>query len=245
MAKLKPLIEYQKVDIELLRALKELKEHPDHEKLDRARTDFASAKQDITTAEEAASAILAFYETAKEGHAELVAEAEKLEKELEKAADDDEAVRRDIVAKMEATRNRLTSLERKMQDKQSKSEKIIKNYKDAQERGKKLKDIFTRTKEGMEAFTKQKEPKIVALKAKLIELKKDVEPALFAKYGSLTSEGKIPALAEASSADGGKTYTCRGCGISIAQASRSKLLEAGFCNCDSCKRMMYDSSKIN
>ena len=243
MTNLKPLIEYQSIDIELLRSLRDLKKHPDHAKLDQVRHDFDAARQSITSAEESASHMLSFFDTLKQSHDEMLSESDKLIKELEKSSDNEEKSR-EIVAKLETIKNNLATLEKKSTDKQTKSEKIVKTFKVNQDKVKKLREEFTAVKARIETFTGDKEPKIAALRTKLDTLRKGIDQELYKKYQQLTTDGKIPALAESRSTDNGKTYTCLGCGITIAQASKSKLLENGFCNCDSCRRMIYDASKV-
>ena len=239
MQNLKPLLEYQEVDITLRRALLELEKHPDLEKLSKTKQDFGLAKKAVSDSETAAGEVVVFYESAKKEYAALIKQTDDLAASYEKTPEDEVKTRQDILAQITEFRDKLSALEKKMADSGNKSKNIIMRYRDAQERGKKMKDLHGRIKERIDDFQKEKEPHLAALRAKLASLKNSVDAKLLAQYETLASTGKIPPLAESKSADGGKSYTCLGCGLALSQVSKSRLLESGFSSCDSCRRMIY------
>jgi len=239
MQNLKPLIAYQELDIGLLKAQRELKKNADLEKLSKSKDEFNAAKKAVADSEIAASEVVAFYENVKSAHAELEKKALSLMNELESIEQDDVEKRQAVISQIESVRDKLSQLENKMVEAAKKSKKVIAKWREAQEHGKKMKDLHGKFKERIELFEQEKKPQIEAMQAQLVTLKKGVEAKLLEQYSALWANGKIPPLAESKSADGGKSYTCLGCGIGISQASKSQLLESGFSNCDSCRRMIY------
>ena len=243
MLNLKSLLEYQQTEIELKKMLLEIDKDPDVQRLEKTRGEFAAAKQAVTDSETAAGQIIEFYNQAKKFYDESVKKIKELTDTFNKTPEKNESERKDILAQMEVIREKLSSVEKKMGDRRQKSEKIIRSYVEAQERGKKMKDIFGKLKERIDGFKKEKEPKINELTKKLKTKRTEVDPKLLERYATLAGDNKYPPLAESKSTDGGKTYTCLGCGLSISQASKSELIQNGFSNCDNCRRMIYSLAK--
>ncbi|MCL2797271.1 MAG: hypothetical protein FWD58_04380 [Firmicutes bacterium] len=236
---LAPLLEYQQTDIALKKLLAELNKNPEVKKLDKTKEEFSAAKQAVSDSETEAAVIVAFFKQAEVYYAESTKKIEELQAALAAIPEDELAGRKELVSQLESTRDRLSNLERKVIDRRKSGEAVVRSYRDAQDRGKKLKENYAQLKERIDAFKKDKEPKIEALQKKLASMRTSVDPALLERYRTLAADGKYPPVAESKSMDAGKTFTCLGCGLSISQASKSELLQGGFSNCDNCRRMIY------
>jgi len=242
MADLKPLLEYQETDIALRKLIAEVDRNPETRRLEKTKVEFSAAKQAVADSEAAAGQIVAFYKQAENFYAESAKKIEDLSKALEAVPEDDFVRRKEIVSQLESTRDRLANFERKLSDRRQKGDTAVRSYRDAQERGKKLKDDYGKLKERIDTFKKDREPKIEALSKRLQAKRAQVDPKLLERYAELASDKKYPPLAQSKSTDGGRTFTCLGCGLSISQASKSELTQSGFSHCDNCRRMIY---KIN
>ena len=242
MSNFTPLIEYQQIDITLKKLLQEVERNPEMRKLEKTKTEFSTAKQTLSDSETEAQKITDFFAQAKNTYAESEKKVADINAALEAMGDDVLTGRKELVSQLESTRDRLSNLERRLATRRKDGETVVKSYREAQERGKKLKEEHAKLKEHLDVFRKEKEPKIEMLKKKLQQKRAELDPSLFARYKALTADGKYPPLAESASVDGGKTFTCRGCGLSISQAAKSELLQNGCSTCDNCKRMIYKAA---
>ncbi len=239
MANLDTILEYQKYDIELRKLLDEIEKNEFNKKMEQARAEFAAAKNNVLESEKAAESIVNFYNSSLAYYEDTFKKFEALDKRLSEVSEDDDEARKEILSQMEVLRDRISELEKKLADRKNKSESVIHAYLDSQERGKKLKDIFNSFKLKFETFKAEKEPAMKKLTTHLDELKKKIDPQLFEQYQSITNERKYPAIVEAGSADGGKNYSCNGCGLSLSQKAKSELAEKSICRCENCRRIIY------
>ena len=237
--KLEKMLEYQKVDIQLRRALDEIERHELNRKKEQARQAFADAKNSVLETEKTAESIIAFYNNAQKYYDENIKKFDELEKSLLSLSEDDESARRDILAQMETLRDKMIELEKKLSDKKSKSDGVIHSYLEAQEKGKKMRDIYNSVKQKLDAFKEEKMPQINELNSRLGSMEQGIDKTVFEAYKSLTAERKYPAVVVARSSDGGKSFSCTGCGLAISQKVKDELLEKGVCRCDNCRRIIY------
>ncbi len=237
--KLQKMLDYQKVDIELRRALDEIERNELNRKKEQARQAFSDAKNSVLETEKTAESIIAFYNNAQKYYDENIKKFEELERKLAATDENDDAARREILSQIETLRDKMSELERKLSEKKSKSDEVIHGYLEAQEKGKKMRDIYNSVKQKLEAFKEEKMPKINELNGKLGEMEKGIDKTVFEAYKSITAERKYPAVVAARSFDGGKSYTCSGCGLATSQKVKDELLEKGVCRCDNCRRIIY------
>ncbi|MCL2061782.1 MAG: hypothetical protein FWH03_04065 [Firmicutes bacterium] len=239
MPNLKPLLDYQNLDIELKRIHLEIERHPDAARLKKTKSEFSAAKTSVSDSEESAGHILSFLQNAQKFYEEAETKTAELLASLETLPEDDVDGRRSILSQLESLRDRLANLEKRVGDRRKKSESAVRTYREAQEKGKKMKNAYAQVKERLDAFCKVQEPKINQLTQQLDAARAAVDPALMERYTALAADNKYPPLVEARSSDGGKTFNCLGCGLSLSQSAKSALTESGFCACETCRRMIY------
>lgn len=239
MQKLKPLLEYQAADLILRRMNKDLAKNPDIAKLEKVKVEFADAKKAVSEAEDAAGKSISILEASKKDLEATVKLIEKLTASLAGVKEEDEEKRKEIVKELTAARETLNALDKKVSNTHGQSKRVIQKYKEANELGKKLRDLFTKTKDSIEDFNKKQEPIVASQKTKVATLKKAVDASLLDKYAKLATDGKLPVLVEGKTADNGKSFSCGGCGFAISHKYRALLLESGVSECDTCHRMLY------
>jgi len=239
MKNLQPLLDYQKIDIQLRKELDEIEKHELQGKLKQAKEQFDLAKNSIIKSEQDANSLLEFFDKAEKLFLEQASKIESAEKKLSKIPEDEIDFREESLGALEGMMSKLSELDKKMFEAKKKSEHVIENYKTSQERGKKLRDFHANAKSKLDEFVSQRMPKINEHKKSLTEIKKNIEEALFTQYLDLTSKRKYPAIVEAKSNDGGKNYSCTGCGLGMSNASRGALMEKNTSNCEHCKRIVY------
>jgi len=239
MKNLQPLLEYQKIDIQLRKELDEIEKHELQEKLRQAKEQFDVAKNNVVKSEQDAQSLLEFFDKAEKMLSEHSSKIDSANKKLPKISHEDIDMRGEAIVALEGMVSKIIELEKKMFEAKRKSEHVIDNYKLSSERGKKLKDFHANAKGKLDEFVSKKAPKINEYKKSLLKIKEDINPKLFASYSDLTAKGKYPAIVEGKTSDSGKNYNCTGCGMSMSNATRGALLESHITNCENCKRIVY------
>lgn len=230
------LLEYQKIDIQLRKILDEIERHEDNRKMEQAKAEFNNAKGKIAESERAAESIIHFYNNSQAYYEENSKKVDEIAAQL--AATQDEQTRRDLIAQVETLKEKFAELERKLAERREKSDKVIQAYLDANDKGKKMREIYAAVKARLDAFKKEREPQIRQLQAQLAAIRGKIDAEVMKQYEMLTSERKYPAFVPALSADNGKNYRCF-CGITLSQKLQSELKENGHCRCETCRRVIY------
>lgn len=235
MEKLEKVLEYQKVDIELRKVLDEIERSDYNKKLEQARTEFNNAKVTVTETEKAAEQIVSFYNNAVSFMEECDKRIDEIAAKMEKTEDIE--AQRELAEQLEKIREKLTELEKKLGERNDRSDKLIGAYRDGQERGKKMRNVFNSVKEKLQQFKQEKEPEIRKLRARLDAIRPEIPPATMELYNAITAERCYPAFVPAREAERNH-YRCF-CGLELSQKAQSELTEKGQCRCETCRRLIY------
>lgn len=233
---LNSLLEYQKLDIQLRKLTDEVERNEDNKKLEQAKSEFNAAKIMVTESEKAAESIISFYNNALNYYDENNKKIEEIAENLNLCDNEDE--RKELVLELETLKEKFAEIERRLAERREKSEKVIRAYLDAQERGKKMREIYNNVKLRLESFKKEKEPQIKTISQQLGEMSKNIQSDVLKQYKALTDEKKYPAFVEAILTDDKKNYRCF-CGLTLSQKTKSELMERGLCQCETCRRIIY------
>ncbi|MDR2202580.1 MAG: hypothetical protein LBP26_07515 [Clostridiales bacterium] len=233
------LLEYQSADLELKFMQNEIDTHPLNGKLEKARREFDAAKANLEAYEKTAQRILEINEQSGAYYGDGQKEFAELQKALKECGDSDADKRAAIVSKLEELRAKVSKVEKALGENKKRSDDVIKAYQESHDRGKKFRDIYYDAKKRFDAFKSEREPKIAELTKKRDAMRPNLDPGLFSAYKALVDDGKTPAVVESRTVDNGKTYSCKGCGLSLSQQSKGELLERGVCRCDNCRRIIY------
>lgn len=236
MKDLNKILEYQKVDIELRKIYDKFEKSEDGKKMENAKNEFNAAKSKVIQCEQQAQALL-------ETQEEFTTQRNALLKELENLIlivennEDEENIESNI-EQLEEMRKKLSDFEKKVNEVKARIENVISEYKDANETGRKQRQLFMSAKDKYDTLKAQYGDAISELTKKLESMAKAIEPQTLEMYKSITAEGKYPAFVEAYH-DDDDMYSCRGCGIALSQKRKSELLEDGACRCETCRRIIY------
>ena len=236
MKKYEKLLEYQAIDTELRKLLDEIERSEDSKKLEQARNEFNGAKTAMVESEKQAGNIVAYYNSAVTAYEDCVKQIDELSKQM--AATEDIEAQREIAAQLEKVRENLVDSERKLIERAESGDKVIKSYLDGNERGKKMRDVYNKIKERLDAMRAERKPKMNELNAKLDAIRPQIDPETMELYKSITAERKYPAFVEAIPSLDKKGYRCF-CGLTLSQKAQSDLLSNGQCRCETCRRLIF------
>ena len=230
------LLEYQKVDLEFKKLNDEIVKNKDYKTMKAKKDEFNAAKQAVGESEALADSVMNAYNGALEY---LKANAAKIEAIVAKliGGELDEEAEKTAVEELETLKNALGEWEKKAAALKSNADKAIADYTEAQKTGKTAREVYAKAKAQYEAFKQGKEKEYEALKSRLGELQKNVEPKVFEVYKQITAEGKYPAFVPVMGDDA--SPACGACGMGLSGTAKNDLKNQGYCRCETCRRIIF------
>ncbi len=222
------LLAYQKADMRLRRINGTLAGGEKKQKVDSIRAAYSEESKRAVAAEASATQIMNAYAEAESQADELIKRAQELGRE----DGNDETI-----ARLAAVKEELAKISATLASLKAQSEKALRAYKTAQENGKKYRAQYEQaTKEYNEEKSKYGS-EIATLEKEVVDLRAKVDAKLLERYDSLVGQRITNPFVEAAGSN--KSYSCGGCFMALSQSLADTLEKTGFCQCDSCKRIIY------
>lgn len=229
------ILKYQDLDMQLHNIRMKLRKSEPNQCMDQAKNRYNNAKKTVQDADKDAVSMIEALDQANEQLEELYKKLDELNLIVENAESDDDL--NGLADQLEALKGRAIALEKRILECRSESEKLVKEYQDANTLGLKSRKSFDSAKLRYTELTKKVEPEVTALKTQLKELEPQIDPETMKRYKSITSDNKYPAIVSVRKAE--KNYYCNGCGTDLPQKVVHTLNESGFCVCETCRRIIY------
>lgn len=245
MINLQPLLKYQEIDEQLREIYKAVESHEDSISLKKVTVSFNKAKQVAQDSMALAGKLVKFCEKATQDYEDAYKKIMTLSDKLESLPQESDKERKEIVAELNALKDSLIALEKKVIECRTTSESVIRNYQKANQTGKKVSaekaELSAKVKEVEVTYKSQIEEKI----KQRDEIGKDVDPKLLTRYKKIISDKKNRAVVEVKVLDGGKSYGCSGCGMTLDPKSKNSIDDEtkGVCICENCRRIVYKETK--
>ncbi|MDE6201183.1 MAG: hypothetical protein K2M47_04815 [Clostridiales bacterium] len=231
----KMMIAYQKKDIEL-RKLNNLIERDEAlAVMNKYRHAFDDAKRAIAECEQQAGVLLdTFAELQRyiEDNETALAELEN----TDSGESEEELERR--VKRLESLKSKFQSADKKMHDIQDKAKAVCNRRADAIKTGNAAKQKFAEAREKHGKLVNSKADELKRLKSELEEMRKALDPKLFAEYAKLVDENKFPPIVRAVADDKKNMFNCGGCGLNLSQKGNASLNDQGWFRCENCHRII-------
>lgn len=226
------LLNYQKVEADLVSTENELLKSKDREKAAEIQQTLKNHHSKLISLEKAAEKINASYKKATEKYAEYLKKLETLEKELENADGAKVAVYEKAYKDFFAVAN---SLEKEISSLYTEVQKINREYEETIKRSKTEREKFDKYKAAYDKLKAEKEPKIKEFKEGLTKIQKEIDGKLFQIYSQKRESKLFPVFVPVSD------NKCGGCRMEIS-ASKLGLMksnEYGVIECENCGRYIY------
>ncbi|MDE6029956.1 MAG: hypothetical protein K2F90_06550 [Clostridiales bacterium] len=231
----KMMIDYQKKDIEL-RKLNNLIERDEAlAVMNKYKRAFNDAKRAIAECEQQAGVLLdTFAELQK-----YIEDNEALLAELENSdGGESEAELERRVKRLESLKSKFQSADKKMHEIQDKAKTVCNRRAEALKTGKAAQQRFVEAREKHGKLINSKADELEKLKAELEQMRKAVNPKLFAEYAKLAEENKFPPIVQAVADDKKNMFNCGGCGLNLSQKGNAALNDQGWFRCENCHRII-------
>ncbi len=231
--KIKQMLEYQKVEAEVVKLEKQLEQNPDKIQAQKMISAFKSSQQQAENLEkEAARAVEEFnkvkaiYETNEKLAQKLSSiDVDKLEDEKVDKLNKD----------LEDVLNNLNIVERKLMALNKNVEEILKNFEQAKKNASIAKANYTKAKTAFESVSASQNENIAKLKSILAKLAKTVDGDILKKYQALRQDKVFPVFVPLSS------NLCGGCRMNLSVVDINKMKDQGYVVCENCHRIIYNA----
>lgn len=228
----KSILEYQRIEGEIIALETDLAKSGDREKAAQIQQSLKNQHSRLIVLETNAKKVNEAYTKAISKYEEYSKKLEELEKQITVVEADKvelyEKAYKDFAAVANALEKDITKLHNEIQSISREYEEIIKKSKSDREKFDKYKTSYSKQKATIE-------PQIEEAKKKLVEIQKEIDAKLFAKY-SQKREGRIfPVFVRLN------VNKCGGCRVELSatKLGEMKKNEFGIIECENCGRYIY------
>ncbi|MBE7073748.1 MAG: hypothetical protein E7379_01500 [Clostridiales bacterium] len=234
--KVEKILEYQKLDREMYKLEREIKDNPNKEKANKLHETMRVAQEKSVALEGKAGAILKEIDKVK-GHLKLqqdkMAEftAKDLstlsKQEIEKIA----SLKDKLAQNLQILEKNLTALAENVNSVLSEFNKTIKTFNTA-------KEDFAKCKTSYDNDIKAIESKKAEVAKNLSVIAKEIDSVIMEAYQKRRKENIFPVVVQLME-QGKGSYFCGGCRTQLSIASINKLDSEAVVSCDHCRRLIY------
>ena len=232
------ILEYQKIDQELLALESEVAKSDARNKYAVAKTRVENATETVGKLKQEAAELLNDYVQMKDKIDKLTAELDDFDGIMEDVQDIKEAEQ--YLKMITAISDNLAALEKEAGRDAGKIDAVNENYKKTWEQGVKATDAYKAAKAEYDNFVRERQPKVLEIKNKLAALKNEIPVEIMDAYTALRQAKKMPAFVEY---DPTKSV-CGRCFMDVPNDTKAKLKNAGdHAECPNCRRILYIPEK--
>lgn len=228
------ILEYQKIDQELMTLESKVAKSDERQELALAKSRIDNATETIGKLANEANELLASYTSMKEKIDALKAQLDEFDGILEDVQDLQEAEHYLKIVSQIA--EKINVLEKEASVSSQKIDQVNDNYKKTWEQGTKATEAYKGAKAKYDALMKELQPEVVKIKSQLNVLKAEIPENIMATYASLRSAKKMPAFVPYDS----QNCICGRCRMEVDNDTKSKLRKEGdFAECPNCRRILF------
>lgn len=232
------ILQYQKIDQELLALENEVAKSDAMQKLAVAKNRLNTATTSLNQIKTEASELLNGYNAMRSKIDALKAELDEFDGILDDVQDVGEAEH--YLKLVTAIADKINALEKEANLAASKIDQIGDNYKKTFEQGVKANDSVRVAKAEYNVYVSEMQPKVASIRAQLAELKKEIPEKIMEVYQSLRSSKKMPAFVEFDP----NRKMCGRCFMEVPNDVCSKLRNPGdYAECPNCRRVLFVPEK--
>lgn len=228
------ILQYQKIDQELMALENEVAKSDERQKLAVAKSRLEGATDMIGKLKSEASDLLAGYAAMKEKIDALKAELDEFDGILEDVQDANEA---DHYLKMVSSiAEKINALEKEANSAAAKIDQVNDSYKKTWDQGVKATDVYKSAKAEYDNLVRKFQPRVVEIKSQFNALKAEIPENVMNAYLALRAAKKMPAFVAYDRNSG----VCGRCFMDVPNDTKSKLRKEGdYAECPNCRRILY------
>lgn len=232
------ILEYQKVDQELLSLENEVAKSKEREVLFTSKKRIDTATDIIGKLSAESADLLASYTKMKSKIDALKQRLDEFDGVLEDVEDIGEADY--YIKQINAIADEINALERDAMRDSARIDGINKDYKRTWEEGTNASESYKKAKQEYDKFINERQPKVAEITKMLSDLKEGIPKEFIEAYTALRAAKKIPAFVEYDPS----SSVCGRCFMDVPNDTKGKLKQSGdYAECPNCRRILYIPEK--
>lgn len=225
------ILEYQKLDGNLLALEREVEMDPTKQNLEKAMAIAKDSQNQLISLDSTAKQAIVNYNKCKEEFERYFSELDKFNKEdLSSLSQEDLSKKLDEINSLSS---KLALLERGLSLQAENINNIMKNSAELKKSIILNKQKYNENKQKFEDISKTQLPQIEEIKKQMLKMGKDIDPKILAKYKHLKQDKIFPVFVPLNGS------SCGGCSMETPSALMNKLKENGYLECEQCRRYIY------
>ncbi len=224
------ILDYQKLDNRLLVLNRELKNLKEREDVNKYASLIKENQNRLTQIDIEAKKSIEIYEKCREDFKKISKEIENIKNKQDKMSDEEKeswANGEDNIDK------KLATIERNLSIQVENVSNILKQFETCKNNIVNYKKIYLECKEKLVSVEKKYFPQIDEIKKTMLNLEKDVNQILLAKYKQLRQDKIFPVFVQVNH------NSCGGCSMEFSSAHMTSLKQKGYLECEHCRRINY------
>ena len=227
----KNILEYQRKDSELIKIERELNSNPSKKISNDMIAVVKAAQEKSAQLEKKAEIMLKDFENLKKSYESNMAQVQKfISKNIESVSAKD---LENIVSASNTIINNFNVLEKKLFAEAENFNIALNEFEKAKKQYGVARAKYNENKQIYDSLLKQKEPEINQIKKDLLELEKNIDGKILAKYKQLRADKIFPVFVKLFD------KSCGGCRMELSAAEVEKVKAQGYMECDNCHRIIY------
>ena len=233
---MKSILEFQKLDAELIKLQKEISNNPDKKNVQNMKSYILECGQKYASLDREAKTLTLELDKLKEVQAKGIALVEKYNNQDVENLNQEELV--DLQSKMKQTLKHLNELDNRLKVQSEKIKNVLHDYDNNKKSASIAKQKYAESKQAFDEYYKQKEPLLNEIKEKMLKMQKELDSSELAKYKTLRQDNIFPVYVPL--VNGSR---CGGCRMVLPSNNIEKINKLGKLECEQCRRIIYVSTK--
>ena len=225
------ILEYQRLDGKLLNLKRELDKNVAKQTLNKVVVLVKDSQNKLLELENKAKVAIKEYEKYKAEYEKTVTELNAINKNSIESMTEEQLNAN--IEKANNLVNLLGSLERGLSSQAKTVEEIIKNFDVCRNNIVAYKQKYKESKAECDKFEENSKPQFDAIKKQMMDMEKDIDKTLLAKYKHLRQDKIFPVFVPLNNS------SCGGCSMEVPAALMNKLKANGYLECEQCRRYIY------
>ncbi len=228
---MKKLLEYQKIDGEILAIQREISLKSNRDESNNLIGLIKNAQNKTLQFDEEAKKLMDEFNkllSVEEKGIQLI--KKYTEQKVEELSVDE---LRDLDSKINQATANLMELENRISNHNERAKRVLQEYDILRKKAFSARQKYQENKSSYEALMKEKEPEITSRKEQLLILQKDIDPVLMSKYKSMRQDGFFPVVVPL------LNKRCGGCQVELPSNAIEKIKQKGYIECEQCRKIIY------
>ena len=229
---MKSILEFQKLDAELIKLQREISNNPDKKNAQNMKSYILECGQKYVSLDREAKALTLELDKLKEVQAKGIALVEKYKNQDIENLSQEELV--DLQSKMKQALKHLNELDNRLKVQSEKIKNVLHEYDNNKKSASVARQKHADSKQAFDEYYKQKEPVLNEIKEKMLKMQKELDSTELAKYKALRQDNIFPVYVPL--VNGSR---CGGCRMELPSNSIEKINKLGKLECEQCRIIIY------